>query len=405
MKLFNISILLFALCVGLKVSTAQIQYADYFKGVADYNQSNYNEAIQHFTNALKNSNAPKEQAYELRGKAFLALNQYTKAEQDFIRLSELNLVAGSYCLAQCFAIQGEAAKSVGQLKIHLQQYYKKLKSDILLDPAFNSINNSEEWLALWNGNHYNKTEEQYADAVYHFRNEEYDFALDILDQMIASKSRYHKAYRLRAEILQHKGDYSFAQKDLDKAIHIKKKQADYYAQRAQLFVELEKYKNALKDIEQARKLDPLVSGYIIAEANILTRMGESQKALDLATEYIKLFPKETEAHYIAGKCLYIQKRFMEAVEKFSTCIENDPAQEKFWLARGNVNVAMAQPDKAVNDYSMSLDLDPKQPIVYFSRAFAYQDLNEKDRACKDFKKAFSLGFKEALSHIQEYCGE
>ena len=79
--------------------------------------------------------------------------------------------------------------------------------------------------------------------------------------------------------------------------------------------------------------------------------------------------------------------------------------EKLWMARGNVNFEMGKAQKAADDYSMSLDLDPKQAKVFYSRAFAYQELNEKDRACTDFKKAFSLGYKEALIHIQEYCGE
>lgn len=401
-KIYISLVLLFA---GFNLSTAQGKYDNYFNGLAAFNNTNYQDAVQHFSVALEKPGSPQIKTLEMRGKSYLALNQFANAERDFNDLSEIDLAMGSYCLAQCYAQQGDAAKTVAQLQIHLQQYFKNLKSDILLDPAFSPINTSKEWLALWSGDHYSKTEEQYADAVYHFRIGEYDFALDILDQMIVSKSRYHRAYSLRAEIYQKQREYSRSLTDLNEAINLKKKQADYYAMRANVYVSLEKNKEALEDIQQARKLDPIAIDYMLTEAEILTRLGEPQKALELATEYSGYFCSTTEALYIAGKCLYMQKRLAEASDKFSHCIETDPAQVKYWLARGNVNIALSQPEKAVADYSMALDLDPKQAKVYFSRAFAYQDLNEKDRACSDFKKAFSLGFKEALSHIQEYCGE
>ncbi|MCF8374212.1 MAG: tetratricopeptide repeat protein [Bacteroidales bacterium] len=405
MTVFKWHIIVIILCVGINFSSAQGNYEFYFKGISAFNKADYQEAVMQLTKAIQKSDAPKEIILEMRGKSYLALQEFSYAEQDFAKLAELNLADGTYCLAQCFALQDNAVKAVEQLQIHLQQYLKKLKSDILLDPAFDSINTSEEWLALWSGDYYSKTEEQYADAVYHFRIKEYDFALDILDQMIMAKNRYHKAYSLRAEIYKDKGEYSRALSDLDEAIDLKKKQADYYAMRAEVYSITGKYKDAFEDIQQARNLDPSYSDYMLKEADILSRMEESQKAMELLTEYIAYFPTNTEALYTAGKCLYLQNNLADAADKFSTCIQIAPSNSKYWLARGNVNIAMSLPEKAIDDYSMSLDLDPKQGKVYYSRAFAYQELNEKERACNDFKKAFALGFKEALVHIQEYCGE
>ncbi len=391
-------------CALSAYSLAQTKYPSYFKGVASYNNGNYQEAIQHF-NTAENENISKEIVLEIRGKSYLALNDFSNASKDFQSLSSVDVAKGSYLLAQCYALQGSHDMAIEQIRIHLQQYHKMLKSDIRTNMNFESVKNSEAWIELWKSDWYNHSENHYADALYHFRNNEPDFALDILDQLIEKRSNNHKALALRAEIFIAQEEYKAAIENLSEAIEIKDKIPEYYATRASVLLKLEKNKNALEDIRLARKLNPYSIEYPIVEANTLFLLENYKEATEILTDYLTYFPDNSSALYTLGKCLYMHNKLEESLKRFSQIIEKNPGEPKYFLARGNVNMAMNLPDKAIEDYSMALDLDPKQEKVYFSRAFAYQELNDKDRACRDFRKAFSLGYNKALIHVQEYCGD
>ena len=402
---FKWHIVLLFLCATFTVGFAQSDYDLYFKGLASFENGNYDQAIQHFSTALKDGKLSKEKLLEMRARAFLKKGNFSKAESDFIQLAQIDKSIGTYGLAQVYALQGDAEKATAQLRIHLDQYYKNRRSDVRLDTCFQTISTSKAWEDLWNEDWYNRSENLYADALYQFESNENSFALDILEKLLEGRSNNHRAYALRCKIYVSENNLNWALDDIDRAISIKKKQAEYYAQRSDILTLQENYKDALKDIQKAKQLDPYNKDYYRNGALLLLATGSSKMALEKLNEYLSYFPNDMEAQYATGRCLYIEQNLEASLAKFTECVEKDPGQWKFWLARGNVNIDLNHPTEAANDYSMALDLDPKLGKVYYSRAFAYQELNEKDRACRDFKKAFDLGFKDALSYIQEYCGD
>ena len=405
MNLFRRSISFLLASLISVFCVAQSAYINYFKGIASLEKGDHQQAIAHFNTSLQQQEVPEQKILEFRGRAYLALNKASLAKADFEALTMQDQSKGHYGLAMFYANQKNENKAVGQLKLYLGEHHKIQKSEIKLDTCFRNINSSKEWEDLWKEDWYSKQELSLADAKYYFETDDNSMAFDVLDEMLQKKNRKHKAYFLRSKVNFSEGEISAAIKDINQAIKIKNKNADYYAFRAQIYFHNNKLKAALNDIEKAIDLDPLVRSYYLTRAELLFKLKETKNALNRINDYLLCFPDELEAKYIAGKCYYDLNNLTASHTLFTECIEADNGQTRFWMARGNTNQAMKKNQEAINDYSMSLDLNPKQATVYYSRAFSYQELNEQERACSDFKKAFSLGFKDALIHVQEFCGK
>ncbi len=401
MKLIKTTILYSLIMMSIS-TIAQDFHNQYFRGLANIEYQNYQDAIDNFSKAIELEQNNSE-FYLKRGQCYYLISQFENAITDFLYADSINPASASFYLARSYARLGEWLKAVNYLKIHLNSKHKLPKSEIKLDNAFNKLQNTQEWKKLWLADWYSKDENILSDAEYLMKNKDYYDALETLNKILLRKTSYHKAYYLRAKVNVLLEDTKSAIADYDEAISIKKKNPEYVTERARVYYQLKKYKKSLIDYEQAIELNPLDIKLYYERALVNLELKQYARALEDVQKYLKYFIKDQEALYHCGIIYYNTKDYLDALLYFNKTLELSPVKAKYYFARANTYLMTKTYKYAVKDYSMVLDLNPRWAEVYFNRGLAYFSLGNKQRACSDWKKAKELKYMQADDYMRKNC--
>jgi tetratricopeptide (TPR) repeat protein len=142
------------------------QTVDYIlKARAFIEASKPDQAINLLTGAI---NATKESSLYLeRAEAHILKGDYSGAIADFNEADKLTPSCGEYGLARIYALKGDAATALYHLGLNLNSKYKKGEKEVMLDPAFSTIENRQEWRQFWKKEWYSTTEKGISEIEYY----------------------------------------------------------------------------------------------------------------------------------------------------------------------------------------------------------------------------------------------
>src|SRR5262245_38740530 len=127
--------------------------------------------------------------------------------------------------------------------------------------------------------------------------------------------------------------------------------------------ELGQYREALPALEKGfnRVTDPALkraSGLRLSRA--YTDLGRDDKAVEVALELTRLYPKDPEALYYAGR-LFANYAYLSTVKLAEV------APDSLWLhlAAGEANESQGRLDAAIREYKEVLSLQPNRPGVHY----------------------------------------
>lgn len=165
-------------------------------------------------------------------------------------------------------------------------------------------------------------------------------------------------------------DDELAQKALTKVIELNPMDTNAWRTRAYIRLRNKWYKPALQDIDSALKLTQFNAELV------------NQRALALLG----------------------LKQYKEAEKMYEKLLKTDERNYHYWFGIGNVYHAQKNFLKAVDAYSVSTSINPLFELGYFRVGIAALELNDYLTACEAFSKARQLGYTEALTYEQKYCG-
>ncbi|MCK4662251.1 MAG: tetratricopeptide repeat protein [Bacteroidales bacterium] len=374
----------------------------YFKAYSNKEYKNYENAITYYSKAIKNN--PNNHLYFIeKGECYYLLNNYNKAINDFHEANKIKPDIADYYIAKCYAKLKNNDTTIIYLEKHLESKYKLYKSQIRLDKDFIEISKTKQWENLWKKDWYNKYENLLADAQYLIKKNKLNDALDIVNDIIDRRTKWHKAYIIRAQIYVYEKNYKLAIEDYNTAIKYRKRNDNYYLYRAKAFYNLGKYKKALSDYSTALKLNQYNLNYYLQKSETEYFLKKYESSLSDINIYITYFNTDDKAISLCGKIHFEMGNYLKALEYFNKAIELNPSEIEYLISRADTYLATKTYKYAEQDYSMILDISPFLGKVYYNRGIARQNLNNTKGACRDWEKARMYKYLDADKYLMKHC--
>lgn len=360
----------------------------------------YEQALE----TLKNLPADADPALTalVTGKALSGLTRLNEANRWLEQVTGALEPEASYLMAKNFAAMRNFTEAARYLGKHLQSSAHQTEKSIRLDPAFAELENSREWIRVWQGDWYSESEQQVAECEYLIVQDQLDEAAALAEQRIASGDENPGILLALARIHQlRKADRPFRQ-TIDRAWQLARADVRIKEKLLELAIAGDYQEKANTMVTELIRIDPTNPDYRIMRAMIrMLGASETNAVRELeALESAGITP--TELYYqVAWKLSESQPR--QAEQYLNQAIDSGPLDDRFFFARAKVRQSMNKPSEALDDFAMSLDINPNQPELYLIRGQLRLDLGDTDGACHDWQKAVDLGNAKATDLLYKNC--
>ncbi|RYG04679.1 MAG: phosphoadenylyl-sulfate reductase, partial [Caulobacteraceae bacterium] len=93
--------------------------------------------------------------------------------------------------------------------------------------------------------------------------------------------------------------------------------------------------------------------------------------------------QQGKALFDQGEKLYGEKKYTEALAKFSEAEKNNYKEATLYILRGNCQLNLNDDDAALKSYTQAIKTDPKSTRALYNRAIVYKDNSQYDLAVAD----------------------
>ena len=378
------------------------QTVDYIlKARAFIEASKPDQAINLLTGAI---NATKESSLYLeRAEAYILKGDYSGAIADFNEADKLTPSYGEYGLARIYALKGDAATALYHLGLNLNSKYKKGEKEVMLDPAFSTIENRQEWRQFWKKEWYSTTEKGISEIEYYASAGKIDESKAVLaelkkstennDDIVYAEALVNLASGKYQEIMKAVGELNTLNPGNEKCLRILAKAQTGASDPA----------GASTTYSQLLNSGVADAGLLLLRADCYRKTGENEKALEDIRKYVEIYPENAAALSLAGKVEANSGDNLKALEYFSKNLKLHPNDPECYIDRADSYFISKTWDLAINDYSMSLDLKPSNSDVWLNKGIALLNSGKVEDACHDFRISFRLGNKRVTDYISRNC--
>ena len=326
--------------------------------------SQYNEAINYYSQALATSNDDlKWMVYNNRAYARLLKLQKVKFENSDIINSQLSYNYDNHKL----------------VKNNLKEV------DLIFDDLKSSISTKKTTQALYNL------------ASLNYKLDNYEKTIEFINQALEIEKNpdfYNNksiAYGRLAEINQ-KNKREFdkflneALININKAISISISNPIFYANRSKIYLLKKNFELAKKDADQAISLYGDYGQAYFHLGIALWALGENEESFEAYSRSIELNPRNPKAYENRGKIfIHYYNDKENALKDFEEGLKLDDEDISLLLSRGMLYTReFGNHSDAVNDFSKALSIDDSNTWGYTYRGFAYFYKQDYDKAIRDF---------------------
>ncbi len=376
LQLLAFSLTLFGFFLPTSSILAQNYLArDHFqKGEIELHVGDFAKAVDYYSKAIS-LHRNYSHAYFARGKAYLLLEEPTKAQADFEKVVKM-----------------DAQPARGHFYLGILAY---------------------EHLS-------------FEEAIQHF------------DTALVVNPDYALAYNYRAESYRELGLITPAVENYSQAIQREPREAILYFGRGKCYMELEKYHLAYQDFSKAVELEPRKIAYhqYLTESSFLNE--DYALTIEHIQQLDQMNPEGLDAHYyyLQVFCHQQLENHEGAIHAIHQVIDLEPNDPKLYAERAGHYFQINQFQKAIQDYvqailldadnvdyydrcsriymalqdhenaikylSSALITDPHQPEIWYLRGQCHLHLENKRQAKEDFIQAAERGFPAERMDKQAY---
>ena len=341
--------------------------------------------------------------YIERAEACILKGDYSGAMSDFNEADKLTPFSGEYGLSRIYALKGDAGTALYHLEMNLKSLFKKGEKEIMLDPAFSTIDNRQEWRQFWKKEWYSATEKSISEIQYYISAGKIDESKEVLSEL--KKGYESNAEVIYAEVLINlaSGKYTDVIKAIAQLNTENSGNEKYLRILAKAQTGASDHVGASNTYSQLLSSGVADAGLLMLRADCYNKTGETDKALIDINKYLEFYPDNSTALSLAGKVETKSGDNLKALEYFSKNLKLHPNDPECYIDRANSYFVSKSWDLAINDYSMSLDLKPSNSDVWLNKGIALLSSGKVEDACHDFRAAFRLGNKRVTDYISRNC--
>lgn len=399
-NLYRLTALLSFLLMSIEVS-GQHEVEVILKSRALLKAGRSKEAINLLSKSISESNGSR--LYMERAEVFIMERDFSGAIRDFNQANIVEEHSGDYGLAKVYAIKGDASTSMYHLGMHLESEYKNSEKEIMLEPAFQSVENSPEWRQFWKKEWYDYPEKIISEIEFLVSKGNIEESKIVLDELKRNYSGSEEALYSEALINLGSGRYSESVSALSRLI-VENPSSERYL-RVMARGQIGQLNPAGASVTYTRLLESGVADadLLLMRADCYRKTKETDKAISDIEKFLELYPEDKSALSMAGKVEAESGDNLKALGYFSKNLSLHPNDPDCYIDRANSYFASRSWDWAVRDYAMSLDLKPDNSDAWLNKGIAQQSSGKIDDACHDFKRAYSLGNQKASAYIAKHC--
>jgi tetratricopeptide (TPR) repeat protein len=208
----------------------------------------------------------------------------------------------------------------------------------------------------------------YKRAVCYYSANDFQHALEDLNQVVPKFPQLPQARMLRALTYKELGEDEKKLADLNEALLGDPANPDMLKWRASVYLEDEEYDLARKDLETA-----------------------------------KVFNDDPETEMYLGVAQYNTGAVDSALQSLDKAIELDATYMPAYLYAGSFCLEQDRYEQALKYLDFAGRLEPKNTTVYFYKGIALVELDRTDEGCVFLRKAFYSGLDDASDYLKEYC--
>lgn len=349
----------------------------YFRlGWLYHKQSQFNQAIVAYTEAIKHTYDPLAWPHAYRAAAYYQQGNYEQAIADTNNAIKLDQKFDH--ISFVYIIRGAA-------------YYQKENYQQAIADFTEAIELGAEDAATY-----------FLRGLTYYGQGNYQQAISDYNNVIKLEPKKAEAYRNRGNAYRQLGKYQQATTDYNKAIDLDPNYVDAYNERGTAYQDLRNYQQAIADYTKAIELDPKYVGAYNNRGTAYADLGDYQQAIVDYTKAISLDRKSAGAYSNLGLAYAKQGDYERAIVNCNKAIELDPELASAYQNRGFIYYKQGDYEQAIADFNKVIKLDPKFVYVYGIRGLAYADQGDYQRAILDFTKATELESSD-LQSWQNLC--
>jgi tetratricopeptide (TPR) repeat protein len=338
-----------------------------------------------------------------RAEANILKGDYSAAINDYNEADKLTASSGEYGLARIYALKGDARTALYHLELSMNSPFKKSEKQILLDPAFSTIDNRQEWRQFWKREWYSKAEKSISEIEYYVSAGKIDDAKDLVTDLKTSFNDNPDILYAESVVNVATGKYSEAIKILSGLSSTNPGNEKYLRLTAKAQTGASDPAGASTTYSQLLDSGVADAELLILRADCYRKTGETDKAMGDVRKYLEIYPENRTALSMAGKLESSSGDNLQALEYYSKNLKLHPNDPQCYVDRANSYFISKSWDLAINDYSMSLDLKPANSDVWLNKGIALLNSGKVEDACHDFRISFRQGNKRVADYISRNC--
>jgi tetratricopeptide (TPR) repeat protein len=359
------------------------------------------QAINLLNRAL--SETKESLLFNERAEANMLKGDYSAAISDFNEANKLTPFSGEYGLSRIYSLKGDAGTALYHLEINMNSPFKKGEKEVLLDPAFSTIENRQEWRQFWKKEWYSTTEKSISEIEYYISAGKIDESKEVLQDLKKSSESNNDILYAEALIDVASGKNSEALKVITSLNTENPGDEKYLRILAKAQTGASDAAGASTTYSQLLSSGVADAGLLMLRADCYRKTGETDKALADIRKYLEIYPENGAALGLAGKVEARAGDNLKALEYFSENLKLHPNDPECYIDRADSYFVSRSWDLAINDYSMSLDLKPANSDVWLNKGIALLNSGKAEDACHDFRISFRLGNKRVSDYISRNC--
>jgi len=285
----------------------------------------------------------------------------------------------------------------------MKSKFRKSEKEIMLEKAFEKMENKPEWRQFWKTEWYTFPELKISEIEFYLKAGRTEEARKQLAELERNYSGHESVLFGRALLESASGRFSGAVASLSALVAAEPANEKYLRALAEAQTGASNHAGASSTYTRLIELEVPDADLVLLRAASYRMTGERQKAMDDIERYLSIFPGSKKG--LAGKTESALGNNLKALEYFSENVKLHPNDPECYIDRADAYLLSKSWQWAINDYSMSLDLQPDNSRVWLNKGIALLNSGKKADACHDFRKAFSMGNRKAVEYLGKYCME
>jgi tetratricopeptide (TPR) repeat protein len=226
----------------------------------------------------------------------------------------------------------------------------------------------------------------------------YKEAVKDFDRSLILAPGYAAAYSNRASALARLGDSEAAIRDFSKAIQLNATNPAPLNGRGRLHLAHNRPHAALRDFSRAVGLDARFGPGYRARAEAKLAIERYDEAVEDLSRAIAFDPSNLELYLLRGHAYLAADNVASALKDFDKAVELDPKSSAALEAHGLANAKAEAFEDALNDLGHAVEIDPRSVLAYAYRAWTYKQMGQPALGQPDLERARRLEPARAEVH-------